>query len=209
LRHEGLTLSRLKKAPHGVDLGALEPRLSPLCERTGRRVQAAPARLLGEIPSLERTLDPPAAGAGHPTLVLIGRRQLRSNNSWLHNSHALVKGPARCTLLMSPADAQARGLADGAEATLASRVGSIRVPIEVSSEMMEGVVSLPHGWGHDRPGVRMNVAARHAGASLNDVTDEQALDRLSGNAAFSGLEVRVEAVRTAAAHPSDGSAALR
>jgi len=207
LRHEGLTLSRLKKAPHGVDLGPLEPRLSPLCASTGRRVQAAPARMLGEIPVIERTLDGPAPGSA--PLVLVGRRHLRSNNSWLHNSHALVKGPARCTLLMNPADARARGVGDGTEVTLASRVGAIRVPVEISSEMMEGVVSLPHGWGHDRPGLRMSVAERHPGASVNDVTDELLLDRLTGNAAFSGIEVRVEAVRAAEAQPAGGSAALR
>lgn len=196
LRHEGLTLSRLRQAPHGLDLGPLEPRLGQICAKTGRRVQAAPARFVAEAEELEGVLSRAAARKERAELFLVGRRHLRSNNSWLHNSHALVKGPARCTLLMNPADARARGLADGADVLLSSRVGSLRVPVEISAEMMQGVVSLPHGWGHDRPGVKLRVAAAHPGASLNDVTDEAVLDKLSGNAAFSGLAVTVEAVRS-------------
>ena len=193
----GLTLGRLRQAPHGIDLGPLEPRLGSICAARSRAVQAAPRRFLDEAAALDGLLERAAQRKRRGQLVLIGRRHLRSNNSWLHNSRALVKGPTRCTLLMSPADAQARGLTTGAEVTLSSRVGAIRVPVEISAEMMEGVVSLPHGWGHDRPGVKMGVAAAHAGASLNDVTDEMALDKLSGNAAFSGLDVSVEATRSA------------
>ncbi len=191
---EGLTLSRLRKAPHGIDLGPLAPRLASLLATPNRRVQAAPPRFLRELGRLERGIDAADARRRAGELVLVGRRHLRSNNSWLHNSHALVKGPARCTLLMSPKDARARGLSTGSIAVLASRVGDVRVPVEVSDEMMEGVVSLPHGWGHDRPGVEMRVATNHAGASLNDVTDEEMLDRLSGNAAFSGLSVTVRSL---------------
>ncbi len=205
-RPHGLTLSRLRHAPHGIDLGPLEPRLGALCEKTGRAVQAAPQRFVAEASSLEELLERAARRKERGQLVLVGRRHLRSNNSWLHNSRALVKGPVRCTLLMSPADARARGIATGAEVTLRSRVGSIVVPVEISEEMMEGVVSLPHGWGHDRPGVKMGVATAHAGVSLNDVTDEMALDKLSGNAAFSGLDVAVEAVRRVGLDPAPVSA---
>lgn len=196
---EGLTLGRLRKAPHGVDLGPLEPRLERLIATPNHRVQAAPARFVAELGALERALDEAVSRRASGELVLVGRRHLRSNNSWLHNSHALVKGPPRCTLLMSPSDARARGLASGGAALITSRVGELRVPVEVSDEMMDGVVSLPHGWGHDRPGVEMRVASTHAGASLNDVTDEEMLDRLSGNAAFSGLSVTVLALEARAA----------
>jgi anaerobic selenocysteine-containing dehydrogenase len=131
-------------------------------------------------------------------LVLIGRRQLRSNNSWLHNSARLVKGRPRCTLLVSPADAERHGLADAELAVLSSAAGEIEVPVEVSDEMMPGVVSLPHGWGHSRPGVRLGVASRHPGASMNDVTSEEFVDELTGTAALSGQRVKVRAVQPAA-----------
>ena len=122
-------------------------------------------------------------------LVLIGRRHLRSNNSWMHNSQRLVKGRPRCTLLVHPSDAAARGLADGAVALLTSRVGAVEVPVEVTDSIMPGVVSLPHGWGHGRSGTRLSIASDHPGVSINDVTDEQFVDTLSGNAAVSGVPV--------------------
>jgi len=126
-------------------------------------------------------------------LLLIGRRHLRDNNSWMHNVAGLVKGKPRCTLMMHPEDAAHRGLADGAEVTVTSRVGEVRVPVAVTDDVMPGVVSLPHGYGHGRQGTRLNVAAEHAGVSANDLTDEQALDALSGTAAFSATPVRVAA----------------
>ena len=126
-------------------------------------------------------------------LALIGRRQLRSNNSWMHNSERLMRGKERCTLLMHPDDATARGIADGLCVRVRSRVGSVDVLAELSTEMMPGVVSLPHGWGHARAGVRLRTATAHPGASINDLTDDQRLDELSGTAAFSGVEVLVEA----------------
>ena len=124
--------------------------------------------------------------------MLIGRRQLRSNNSWMHNSRRLVKGPQRCTLLVHPDDASARQLADGDRARLGSEAGTIDVPVEVTDAMLPGVVSLPHGWGHDRDGTRLGVAREHAGASVNDVTSDRYLDTLSGNAAFNGLAVTLQ-----------------
>ena len=128
---------------------------------------------------------------------MIGRRHIRSNNSWLHNSERLVKGDPRCTLLVHPDDAAARGLADGSLATLTSAAGSIDVPVEVSDSVMPGVVCLPHGFGHHRDGIRMSVAAAHAGESANDVTDEHFVDALTGNAALNGVPVTVSAVSTA------------
>ncbi len=203
LRPEGLTLARVRQSAHGLDLGALEPRLARVLATPDARVDAAPAPFVAELSRALADREAAHASAGG-ALVLVGRRHLRSNNSWLHNSRALVKGPPRCTLLMSPADARSRGLVTGATVEVASRVGRVRVPVEVSDEMMEGVVSLPHGWGHDRPGTRAAVAAAHAGASANDLTDEALLDRLSGNAAFSALSVTVQPVAVDRPRPLAG-----
>jgi anaerobic selenocysteine-containing dehydrogenase len=123
--------------------------------------------------------------------MLIGRRELRSNNSWMHNSERLMRGKDRCTLLMHPTDAAVRALVAQQSVTVASRVGQVTLPLEISDEVMPGVVSMPHGWGHDRAGVRLRVAQRRAGVSINDLTDEVFLDDLTGNAAFSGVPVRV------------------
>jgi len=132
-----------------------------------------------------------ATMARNGELLLIGRRDLRTNNSWMHNSQRLVKGPRRCTLLMHPGDAARRAIADGSIAEIRSRTGAIRAVVELSDDVMPGVVSLPHGWGHDRPGVQLRVAGAHAGVSVNDLTDEHALDELSGNAALNGVPVVV------------------
>ena len=122
-----------------------------------------------------------------------GRRHVRSNNSWMHNSQRLVKGKPRCTLMMHPDDAVRRGVADGATVRLRSRVGEVEVPVEVTEQVMPGVVSLPHGWGHDREGTRLGVASRHAGASINDVVDDQRIDALTGTAVLNGTPVEVVA----------------
>ncbi|WP_367115100.1 molybdopterin dinucleotide binding domain-containing protein [Actinophytocola sp.] len=181
----GLSLAVLEKQPHGVDLGPLEPRLPG---RLGlhRRINLAPREYLADLPRLRGRLTATRDG-----LVLIGRRQLRSNNSWMHNSERLVKGRDRCTLLIHPDDAAARSLTNGATARLATRAGVVEVPVEVTDAIMPGVVSLPHGWGHGRPGVRLSVAAAHPGVSVNDVTDERLVDALTGTAAVSGVPVVV------------------
>ena len=191
----GLTLRRLEREPHGVDLGAHEPRLPERLRTRGKRVDLAPAAFVGDVERLRRAMG--SAGAADGELRLIGRRHVQSNNSWMHNVPRLMGGKPRCTLLMHPADAAARTLADGALVEVAARAGVVRVPLEVSDEMKPGVVSLPHGWGHDRPGVRLATAALHAGASLNDLTDEQRVDALCGNAALSGVPVRVTAAAPA------------
>lgn len=186
----GLTLSRLARQPHGVDLGPLEPCLPGRLATPGRRIDLAPAPLVGDLVRL-RTWREESRTARNGELLLIGRRDLRSNNSWMHNSQRLVKGPLRCTLLMHPQDATRRAIADGSIAQVSSRTGSVQAVVELSDEVMPGVVSLPHGWGHDRPGVLLHVAGAHAGVSVNDLTDEQALDELSGNAALNGVPVLV------------------
>lgn len=194
----GLTLARLRAEPHGVDLGPLVPCLAD--RLPGGRIDLAPEPLVGDVDRLERELLNGAAGAGGvpdassaSTLTLIGRRHLRSNNSWMHNAERLVRGKDRCTLMVHPADAGRLGVADGARVAVLSRVGEVVVHAEVTDDVMEGVVSLPHGFGHGRDGVRLRVAQAHPGASANDLTDEQRLDALSGNAALSGVPVTVRA----------------
>lgn len=184
----GLTLGRLRKAPHGLDLGPLEPGLPVRLRTEGRRIRLAPERLLQDLERLRGVLDEAAHG-----LVLVGRRDIRSNNSWMHNSERLVKGRDRCTLLMHPDDATARGLANGQRVAIRSRVGEVEVALEVTDAMRAGVVSLPHGFGHGREGVRLSVARAHAGASVNDVNDDALVDALCGTAAFSGVPVEVRA----------------
>jgi anaerobic selenocysteine-containing dehydrogenase len=182
-----LSLGRLREAAHGLDLGPLEPRLPARLGTPDRAVQLAPAALLADLPRLERRwAAPPGDG-----LVLIGRRHLRSNNSWMHNSERLVKGPPRCTLLVHPDDAAARGLVDGGRARVSTRTGAIELPVEITDSVMRGVVSVPHGWGHGRGGVRLRVAARAPGASVNDILDPAAIDELSGTSALTGQAVEV------------------
>ena len=181
-----LSLRKLERNPHGIDLGALRPQLPGRLGTRDKRLNLAPALFLGDLPRLEASLDEKPNG-----LVLIGRRALRSNNSWMHNSERLVKGPPGCVLYIHPQDAAERGIAGDGVARVASRVGSIEVPVALTEDLVRGVVSLPHGWGHGRKGAALSVARENKGASLNDLTDDQAIDALSGNAAFSGIPVTV------------------
>jgi anaerobic selenocysteine-containing dehydrogenase len=183
-----LSLATLREHPHGLDLGALKPNLAARLKTPNQRIQAAAPLIIAD---LARFAEQPVAGEGE--LLLIGRRHVRSNNSWMHNYHRLVKGKPRHQLLMHPDDLQQRGLADGQRVRVRSRVGMIEVEVAASDEMMTGVVSLPHGWGHARPGVQMGIATAQPGASANDLTDERYLDKLSGNAALNGVPVHVEA----------------
>jgi anaerobic selenocysteine-containing dehydrogenase len=194
----GLSVRKLEAEVHGVDLGALTPCLPARLFTKDRRIKLAPEPFLRDLSRVEETWFAPSEARAEREegsafdLELIGRRHLRSNNSWMHNSLRLVKGPERCTLLMHPEDAARRSLAPDQQVRVSSRVGSIELKVEVTDEMMPGVVSIPHGWGHDRPGIQVETAKQHAGASINDLTDDLALDALSGNAAFSGVRVRVE-----------------
>jgi anaerobic selenocysteine-containing dehydrogenase len=186
-----LSVAALERAPHGVDLGPLE-RCMPerLPRREGRRyIDLAPAILVDDLPRLDAYEA--RRGAAPASLALIGRRQLRSNNSWMHNAPQLMRGRDRCTLLMHPSDAEVRGLTHGDRVRVTSRVGAVEAPLELTEEMMPGVVSLPHGFGHDRPGVRLRVAAESPGVSLNDLTDDLALDLLTGTAVLNGTPVEV------------------
>jgi anaerobic selenocysteine-containing dehydrogenase len=189
---EGLSLARLSAAVHGVDLGPLEPRLPELLATESRAIELAPPLITSDVPRLRARLDAAGSDASRPGgMHLIGRRQLRSNNSWMGNIHSLAKGRERCTLLVHPSDAARLGLADGGRALVRSRVGELIAPVAVSSEVMPGVVSLPHGFGHDAEGARLRVAREHAGVSSNLLTDEAALDALSGNSVLNGIPVEI------------------
>jgi len=185
---DGLSLSVLEQNPHGVDLGPLAPRLPNLLRTTSGKVELAPPEIAADVPRLLAALNERASNG----MVLIGRRQLRSNNSWMHNVTTLTRGSNKCTLIVNPGDADALGLKEGAIARIRSRVGEVEAPVEVSDEMMPGVASLPHGWGHNAPGARIGVARANAGVSMNDLTDEQVIDPLSGNAVLNAIPVTIE-----------------
>jgi anaerobic selenocysteine-containing dehydrogenase len=205
----GLSLGVLRRHPHGIDLGPLEPRLPGRLFTPGQRINLVPelyARALADFAADAARAEAEVA-AGPDGLVLIGRRHVRSNNSWMHNSHRLVRGRTRCTLLIHPDDAEARGLRDGASATVRSRVGEVTLPVEISDTIRPGVVSIPHGFGHDRPGVGWTVARAHGGVSANDLTDDRFLDTLTGNAAFNGVPVTVRPGPVPAAGESSAFAA--
>jgi anaerobic selenocysteine-containing dehydrogenase len=186
----GISLATLEAKPHGVDLGALKSQLPDVLRTPDAKIDLAPSVIVADLPRLIDSIGSRASNA----LVLIGRRHLRSNNSWMHNVATLVKGPERCTLLMSEPDAAARKLKTGDSARLRSAAGVVTATVETTTDMMPGVVSLPHGWGHDRAGTRMSVAEKHAGVNVNIVSDDSAIDPISGNAAFNGVPVTVEAL---------------
>jgi len=185
-----LDLATLKANPSGVDLGPLKPQLPERLFTANKRIDCAVPLPLADLERLRGELAGAENGAG---LRLIGRRHVRDNNSWMHNYHRLVKGRDRCTLLVHPADLDRHGLKDGDSARLASRTGELTVTVEASDSVMPGVVSLPHGYGHDRDGVRLGTARAKAGVSCNDITDDRWLDALSGNAAVNGVPVTLAA----------------
>jgi anaerobic selenocysteine-containing dehydrogenase len=190
-----LTLAQLEAAPHGLDLGPLKPRLPEALRTRSGMIELAPEPLVADVERLRASLDRPTRD---DELVLIGRRQLRSNNSWMHNLPMLVSGPAQCTLHVHPDDATRTELIDGEPAELRSRTGTARVVVEVTDAVMPGVVSLPHGWGHDVQGAKLHVAAAHSGTNSNLLADERLIDPVSGNAVLNGIPVEVAPVRAAA-----------
>jgi anaerobic selenocysteine-containing dehydrogenase len=185
-----LTLADLEAAPHGIDLGPLKPRLPEALRTPSGKVELAPDPIVADVPRLREELYRDRNGG----MVLIGRRQLRSNNSWMHNVLPLVKGKDRCTAWVHPDDAARRGLADGDVARVRSRAGEVEIPVEVTADVMPGVVSIPHGWGHDVDGVRLRVASAHPGVNSNVLADEMLIDPLSGNAVLNGIPVEIEPV---------------
>jgi anaerobic selenocysteine-containing dehydrogenase len=182
-----LSVAVLRTYPHGVDLGALRPSLAERMNTATGYVVLIPDFIVQDIERLTLHMNEPQAEG----LLLIGRRHVRSNNSWMHNSHRLVKGPPRWHLLMHPQDMHARGIHDGALVNIVSRTGKLQTTVSASEEVMPGVVSLPHGWGHKREGVTLSIASTQDGVSANDLTDERLTDAISGNAVFNGVPVEV------------------
>ncbi|MFF3908943.1 molybdopterin oxidoreductase family protein [Streptomyces sp. NPDC001848] len=190
-RPDGLTLQKLLAHPHGIDLGPLEPRLPQPLKTVSGRVELLPGPIVDDLPRLRQALSERADG-----LVLVGRRHLRSNNSWLHNVPALTGGSNRCTLHIHPEDAERLGLVDGAPVRVKGAGGAVTAPVEITDGIRPGVVSLPHGWGHDRPGTRMSHAALDPGVNVNQLLDGSLLDPLSGNAVLNGVPVELAALPT-------------
>lgn len=190
-----LDLATVEAAPNGIDLGAHRPRFPERLQTPDKMIHCAPELCLADLEAFAADLDREPDGA----LRLIGRRHVRSNNSWLHNSHRLLKGPDRCTAMIHPDDAGARDIEDGDQVRVASRVGAVELAAEVSEDVMPGVISIPHGFGHGREGVRLSVAAEKPGVSINDLTDPEAVEPLSGNAVLNGTPVTVEPVEAAVA----------
>lgn len=186
-----LTLADLEAAPHGVDLGPLKPRLPDALRTASGQIELVPRQIAADVRRLEASLARPRKGR----MVLVGRRQLRSNNSWMHNLPVLVKGKPRCTLHVHPDDAERYKLGDGEPAQLRSRTGTVIVAVEVTDTIMPGVVSLPHGWGHDLPDTALRVASARPGANSNLLADELLIDGLSGNAVLNGIPVELSPVR--------------
>ncbi|MFI9770058.1 molybdopterin oxidoreductase family protein [Streptomyces sp. NPDC052415] len=188
-RPDGLSLDKLLAHPHGIDLGPLRPRLpQPLKTRSGK-VELLPEPIAEDLPRLREALERRPDG-----LVLVGRRHLRSNNSWMHNVPALTGGSNRCTLHIHPDDAERLGVRDGAAVRLKGAGGEVTAPAEVTEAVRPGVVSLPHGWGHDRPGTRLSHARKEPGANVNQLLDGSLLDPLSGNAVLNGFPVQLTPV---------------
>ena len=185
------SLDALEANPHGVDLGPLQPRLPEVLRTPSGKIELAPESIVEDVAS---RLLPSLARHTDGEMVLVGRRDLRSNNSWMHNLEVLVKGKPRCTLQVHPDDAGRLGLGDGAVARVRSRVGALEIPVEITDGIMPGVVSIPHGWGHGGQGTDMAVAGRHAGVNTNLLADGSMLDPLSGNAVLNGIPVTVEAL---------------
>ena len=194
-RPEGLTLAKVMAAnpSGGIDLGELQPRIPEMLRTPSGKIELAPPSLLADLQRAVADLARPA-----PELVIIGRRDVRSNNSWMHNLPVLAKGPMRCTALVHPDDAARLGLQDGSLAEISSHTtqgpSSVQAQVQISAEMMPGVVSLPHGWGHDQPGTRLQLAAQRPGANLNALLDDQWRDPLSGNAVLSGMAITLRAM---------------
>ncbi|RCH65085.1 molybdopterin oxidoreductase family protein [Streptomyces sp. SDr-06] len=188
-RPDGLTLDRVLARPHGIDLGPLEPRLPQVLRTRSGRIELLPAPIAADLPRLRAALS-----RRPDSLVLVGRRHLRSNNSWLHNIPALNGGSNRCTLQIHPEDATRLGLADGADVRITAEGGAVTAPVEITDSVRRGVVSLPHGWGHSRPGSRLAVASDRPGVNVNQLLDGSRIDPLSGTAVLNGFPVALAPV---------------
>ena len=186
-----LTLDKIKQLPHGLDLGALTPSITKRIATKDGLIDIAPDIYLLDLPRLIKSINASVDNTADDEFLLIGRRHVRSNNSWMHNYHRLVKGKPRWQLLMHPDDLAIQNSDSESQVTIKSRVGSVTTTVIASDEIMPGVVSLPHGWGHNKKGVKMNIAKKQKGVNCNTLTDDKFFDALSGNAALNGVTVQV------------------
>ena len=193
-KEEKLSVKKLQENPNGIDLGALEPLLTKRIFTSDKKINLSPKIFIDDLKRLNKELlsSKDEEKTNYP-FALIGRRHLRSNNSWMHNSKLLMKGKNRCTVLMNSKDAISLSISDNQKIKLISNVGSIELPVEISDEIKEGVLSIPHGFGHNRKGTKIKLAEKNPGESINDLTDDFKIDKLTGNVNFSGTRVRVKA----------------
>jgi anaerobic selenocysteine-containing dehydrogenase len=187
----GMSVQKLIDNPHGVDLGELKKSLSEKIYTENGKIILFPTLLLADLKRLDEVFQTKDNGTKNE-ILLIGRRHMRSNNSWMHNSERLVKGNNRCTLMIHPETANHYNILDKSSVKVSSRVGSVIIPVEITEDIMPNVVSIPHGYGHQKAGSQLDIAKNHAGVSINDLTDELLIDQLTGNAAFSGVPVSLE-----------------
>ena len=186
--YDSINLKKLNEHPHGIDLGPLHSMLPQALKHKDKKIHLNVDFYQADLDRVKDMM----AQYDDSQILLIGRRHVRSNNSWLHNSQRLVKGKSRCTLMLHPETAKQKGIEDGQNVTVTSRVGSVIIEAQVTDELMPGIVSIPHGWGHGRKGVKQKIAQAHAGVSVNDLTDDTLIDKLSGNAAVNGVPVTIE-----------------
>lgn len=193
---KGLSLKKLKANPHGIDLGALKPSLPYSLKTPDKQIHLCRDFFMADLPRVNQHFfaEEESTEPNPNQFSLIGRRHVRSNNSWLHNSHRLVKGKSRCTVMIHPFDAAALNIENAQTVRVSSRVGHIDIPAEISDHIMQGVVSIPHGFGHQRTGTNWQIAQAHAGVSVNDLTDDKQIDELSGNAVLNGVPVNIQAL---------------
>jgi len=189
---DGLTLDVLEEHPHGVDLGPLQPRVPEVLRTPSGRIELVPEPCRQDVTRLREALERRVAD---DALVLVGRRDLRSNNSWMHNINVLVKGKTRCTVHVHPEDARRLGVVDGADVSVRSEAGAVVLAAEVTDAVMPGVVSIPHGWGHDAEGARLGTAGRRPGVNSNLLARSDLFDPLSGNAVLNGFPVELAPAR--------------
>jgi len=193
---KGLCVSSLLNYPHGIDLGSLQSCLPERLYTPKKRIKLAPSTFLKDMSRLRKRAETLSPEQDSDELLLIGRRHVRSNNSWLHNSHRLVKGKNRCTMMIHPEDAKQANLSSGDIAIVTSRVGKVEIETEVTDDIMEGVISIPHGWGHHRKNTQLSTASKRPGVSINDITDDQFVDRLTGTSVLNGVPVTVSKIST-------------
>ena len=194
-KDQGISVKKLKENPHGIDFGALKPCLPERLFTTDKKIELAPELFTNDMIRLQKEFNTPKADKSTELpFALISRRHLRNNNSWMHNSAVLMTGRERCTLLINPVDAQKLQIENHQKVRVTSNISSVQISIEISDEMMQGVVSIPHGFGHHRKGINIKLAQENAGVSINDLTDNKSIDLLTGNANLSGTNVKIEAL---------------